>query len=267
MIASHSFIMRRATILLALLTAAPHLVCADSGTVWVTPHESYSSSVGVLGCKVNTDRIAYWPPSVDCTNICVALSYEGRRVNLLRIDQSQGAHDVSYDAWNYLYTGYSATEKPTAGGAMAMEYEDVDISECADLIYTDDGKMPLSAPNSMNFLASCLDQKDSWVGNNHVLYNIMDAICTWGYDEQCTLDWPAANQAACPHGLGTPAALTSAPVYNIQYPTGAKVLAGTPAQPGVVGDVPAGSGGGHVGFKGSATIILISSPFMFWLLW
>jgi hypothetical protein len=32
----------------------------------------YSSSAGVLGCKVNTDRIAYWPMAVDCHNICVA---------------------------------------------------------------------------------------------------------------------------------------------------------------------------------------------------
>ena len=60
----------------------------DSGTVWVTPHDSYSSSVGVLGCKIDTDRVAYWPASVDCTNICVSLSYEGRDVKL-RLDTSR----------------------------------------------------------------------------------------------------------------------------------------------------------------------------------
>ncbi|KAL2020294.1 hypothetical protein VTK56DRAFT_8522 [Thermocarpiscus australiensis] len=206
-------------ILIAAATAR-----AAGGTVWATPHDSYSSSVGVLGCKVDTNRIAYWPASVDCNNICVSLSYEGRTVNLLRIDQSQGAHDVSYDAWNYLYTGYSATEKPTAGGAVAMEYQDVDPSACADLIHTDGGKLPLSAANSMNFLASCLAQ-DSWVGKNYVLYNILDPICSWGTDEACSLDWPNANQASCPSGLGVPTVLNDDPVYNIQYPTGKKVLA------------------------------------------
>jgi hypothetical protein len=208
------------------LLAAATTARAGKGAVWATPHESYSSSVGVLGCKVNTNRIAYWPPSVDCDNICISLSYEGRTVYLLRIDQSEGAHDISYDAWNYLLTGYSATERPTTGGPVAMEYEDVDPSFCADLIYTDDHKLPLSAANSMNFLASCLS-RDTWVGRNHVLYNILDPICSWGNDEVCTLDWPTANQAACPTQLGTPSVLTSAPVYNIQYMTGAKILAST----------------------------------------
>ena len=226
--------MRAATLFSLLFSAAAttRRVAAASGTAWVTPHESYSSSVGVLGCKVNTNRIAYWPESIDCTNLCVELSYEGRKVHLLRIDQSEGAHDVSYDAWNYLYTGHSATDRPTAGGAVPMEYRDVDISECKDLIKTKGRKLPLSAANSMNFLASCLD-RDTWVAKNHILYNILDPICTWGYDESCDLDWPNANQAQCPHALGTPSALTSAPVYNIAYPSGEKVLAG--AVPGIPG--------------------------------
>jgi len=208
---------------LRLLGSFPH-ASADSGSAWVTPHDSFSSSVGVLGCKINTNRVAYWPPSVNCTSICVSLSYSGRSVYLLRIDQSGGAHDVSYDAWNYLITGSSATVEPMAGGGVTMTYADVDVSYCSDLILTDDGKLPLSAANSMNYLASCLET-DSWVGNNYVLYNILDAICTLGYDEKCTLDWPSANQAACPHTLGLPNVLTTAPVYNIQYPTGNSVLA------------------------------------------
>ncbi|KAI0884362.1 uncharacterized protein GGS22DRAFT_165459 [Annulohypoxylon maeteangense] len=217
--------MRRITALTLTLGVVGSRVAADDGAVWATPHDSYSSSIGVLGCKVNTNRIAYWPGSVDCTNICVSLSYGGRTVHLLRVDQSQGAHDVSYDAWNYLYTGYSATEKPTAGGAVAMEFADVDASQCADLIHTDDGKLPLSAANSMNFLASCLAQPDSWVAKNYVLYNILDSTCFWGHDEVCNLDWPAANQASCPSALGDPATLTSAPVYNIRYPSGQTVVA------------------------------------------
>lgn len=212
----------------ALAASIPRSDSSSSSTVWVTPHEQYSSSVGVLGCKVNTNRVAYWPESVDCTNICVSLQYQNRQVYLLRVDQSQGAHDVSYDAWNYLYTGYSATDKPFAGGAVAMTTQNVDISNCASLIHTKGSKLPLSAANSMNFLASCLEQESSWVASNYVLYNILDAICTIGQDQICTLNWPAANQPSCPGTLGLPDPLKGDPVYNIQYPSGDKVLAGAP---------------------------------------
>ncbi len=218
----------------AALAASAPLAAAAKQTVYVTPHDSYSSSVGVLGCKINTNRVAYWPASVDCNNICVSLAYGGRSVYLLRIDQSGGAHDVSYDAWNYLTTGHSATADPTAGGAVAMETEDVDVGKCSSLIHTSKGRLPLSAANSMNFLNGCLEQKAagsaSWVGKNYELYNILDPICTYGIDETCSLgDWPTQNQATCPHVLGDPVALTSQPVYNILYPTGEKVLAGAPS--------------------------------------
>ena len=198
---------------------------SDSGTIWATPHEQYSSSVGVLGCLVDTNRIAYWPASISCTNICVKLSYEGRSVHLLRIDQSEGAYDISYDAYNYLLTGKSARDDPTTGGPLEMEFENVDPEDCGDLIKTDGGRLPLSASNSMNFLSSCIEEKDSWVGGNYQLYNVLDPICSWGYEEKCDLQ-PPNNQADCPSGLGKPAALEAKrPVYNIQYGTGKSVLA------------------------------------------
>jgi hypothetical protein len=210
-----------------LFTWLTAVACTAAETVSVTPHDSYSSSIGVLGCKINTDRVAYWPMSVDCTNICVSLSYGGRSVYLLRIDQSAGAYDVSYDAWNYLVTGQSAYSKPTAGGATPMQYENVDASKCGSLIHTRGDKLPLSASNSMNFLASCLAQSDSWVAKNHVLYNIVDSICTLGYDEPCTLDLTISNQPKCAHTLGYPVALTSNTVFNVKYPTGQRVSATT----------------------------------------
>jgi hypothetical protein len=215
------------TVALSLLASAVGALAqkTSSGTVWATPHEQYSSSVGVLGCLVNTNRIAYWPASIDCTNICIRLSHAGRSVHLLRVDQSEGAYDVSYDAWNYLYTGKSASEAPTTGGPLEMEFETVDAEECADLILTDDGRLPLSASNSMNYLASCLAQPDSWVAGHYQLYNVLDPVCAWGTEEKCDLDWPAANQAECPSGLGVPSVLKDSPVYNIQYGTGKSVLA------------------------------------------
>lgn len=200
---------------------------AAAKSVWATPHDSYSSSIGVLGCKINTDRVAYWPGSVDCNNICVKLSYGGRSVHLLRIDQSGGAYDISYDAWNYLQTGKSATTNPIAGGTVEMEAEEVDASECASLIKTPGNKLPLSAANSINFLSSCLAQPNSWIAKNHVLYNICDSICSLGHDEECKLDLSVSNQPSCPHTLGLTSKLTTAPVFNIQYQSGKTVVAGT----------------------------------------
>ncbi|KAK3392840.1 hypothetical protein B0H63DRAFT_456695 [Podospora didyma] len=195
--------------------------------VWTTPHDSYSSSVGVLGCKINTDRVAYWPGSIGCDNICVKLTYGDRSVHLLRIDQSGGAYDISYDAWNYLQTGKSAATSPIAGGTVAMDYEEVDASECKDLIYTEGSKLPLSAANSMNYVAACLAEPNSWVAKNHVLFNICDAVCSLGHDEECSLDLNVSNQPSCPHTLGLTDKLASAPVYNIQYMTGKTVVAST----------------------------------------
>ncbi|KAK1763336.1 hypothetical protein QBC33DRAFT_549946 [Phialemonium atrogriseum] len=219
---------------------------AAAKAVWTTPHDSYSSSVGVLGCKINTNRVAYWPGSVDCNNICVKLSYNGRSVHLLRIDQSGGAYDVSYDAWNYLQTGKPATVDPITGGSVAMEYEEVDASECASLIHTDGHKLPLSASNSINFLNSCLAQEGSWVASNHVLYNICDPICSLGFDETCTLDLAVSNQPSCSHTLGLTTPLASAPVYNVQYDSGKTVVAGSgeAASPGVAAAAWDGGNGG-----------------------
>ena len=222
------------TLISASLLGLAATALSQSNSVSTTPHAQFSSSVGVLGCKINTNRVAYWPGAVDCTNICVKLTYGERSVFLLRIDQSGGAHDISYDAWNYLQTGQSATVDPITGGSVAMEYEEVDASQCADLIYTNGSKLPLSASNSMNFLTSCLDQPNSWVAQNYVLYNICDPICTLGFDETCTLDLTVSNQASCPHTLGLTSPLTTVPVYDVQYQSGDLVSAGT-GQPAPAG--------------------------------
>ncbi|KAI2633935.1 hypothetical protein GGS21DRAFT_120060 [Xylaria nigripes] len=247
------------SLLTILTTSSAASVARDGngGSVYATPHDSYSSSIGVLGCKVNTNRIAYWPGSVDCNNICVSLSYAGRSVKLLRVDSSQGAHDVSYDAWNYLITGQSATKRPTAGGAVAMEFEYLNPYECSSLIHTDGHKLPLSASNSINFLASCLSQPDSWVAENYILYNILDPICSWGFDEKCFIDWPNANQPTCPRTLGDPVPLTTDPVYNIRYPTGQEVLASS----GQIVSGGAGAGDGGDSEEGSGTINSIPGLF------
>lgn len=166
----------------------------------ISPHEQYSSSVGILGCKINTNRVAYWPGSVGCDDICIKLSNDGREVYLLKIDSSGGAYDVSYDAWNFLVTGKSATEDPNRGGRVPMTYQVVDPSNCINLL--DNGKLPLTAANSMNYLVDCLQSPNSWVAQNYILYNIADSICKYGVDEICHLDLDVSNQPQCPSQLG-----------------------------------------------------------------
>lgn len=211
--------------LTSTLLAASLATLVSAASIWVTPHDRYSSSVGVLGCYIDTNRVAYFPQSVDCNNICIRVSYGGRSVHLLRIDQSGGANDISYDAWNYLYTGRSAITNPVAGGGIQMDYETVPADNCRSLIKTPSGKLPLTAANSMNYVASCLSQPNSWVARNHELRNILNPTCTWGYDEVCALNMNVSNQPSCPHQLGVPAVLKDKPVIDVLYPTGQQVVA------------------------------------------
>jgi hypothetical protein len=186
---------------MATLAWAGPLAHGESGSASITPHDQYSSSVGVLGCKINTNRVAYWPGSVDCDKICVRVSKEGRFVYLLKIDSSGGAYDISYDAWNYLTFGKSALEEPHAGGGITMDYEYVHASECKDIL--DSGKLPLAAANSMNYVVHCLSEPESWVAQNYQLYNINDPSCKHGADEKCHLNLAVSNQPECPSGLGS----------------------------------------------------------------
>lgn len=208
---------------LAATASALAIPLEKRGSISITPHDQYSSSVGVLGCKINTNRVAYWPSFPSCDSMCVKVSANGRSVHLLHIDQSGGAYDIAYDAWNYLKTGQSATSDPVEGGGFAATYENAPMSDCADLITTASGKLGFSAANSMGFIAGC--GANTWVGQNNALYNIQDPACTLGVDEVCTLNLSVSNQPSCPSGLGSKAALTSDPVYNIIYGTGKKTIA------------------------------------------
>lgn len=215
------------SILAATAAALPtEKVLQKRGTISATPHVEYSSSVGVLGCKINTNRVAYWPQSVGCDNMCVKVSYQDRSLHLLRVDQSGGAYDMSYDAWNTLVTGKNATIDPQMGGGYDMEYESVHMSECSHLIHDSEGKLAFSAANSMNFISSCLSEPNSWVAKNYGLWNIYNSICTNGVDEKCSLDLSVSNQPSCGNsilGINTP--LDTCKVTNIAYGTGKLVAA------------------------------------------
>ena len=162
----------------ALLSAAATMAAvakaqlAPSGSVSVTPHDMYSSSIGALGCKLNTNRIAYWPAAPGCDNLCIQLSYQGRTLNVLHVDTSGGAYDISYDTWTYLGFGHSAKDQPEMGGGIQMDYEIVGMDQCADILAPAGGKLGLTAANSMGFVAGCSAQPDSWVAKNYALYNV-----------------------------------------------------------------------------------------------
>lgn len=189
----------------------------------ITPHDSFSSSIGVLGCHINTNRVAYWPMQPGCDSLCKKVTSNGRSVHLLHIDTSGGAFDISYDAWNYLNVGAGAAQQPTMGGGIPAEWEDAPMSACADLIKTPDGKLPLMAANSINTYVSC--PAGSWLRDNAALYNIANSACTLGYNEVCTLDLAVSNQPSCPHMLGAQNPLSGLPVTNLAYGTGASAIA------------------------------------------
>ncbi|KAF2004175.1 hypothetical protein P154DRAFT_67711 [Amniculicola lignicola CBS 123094] len=197
---------------------------ALAGTpISITPHAQFSSSIGVLGCKINTNRVAYWPMFPGCDSVCVKVQANGRSVHLLQIDSSGGAYDISYDAWNYLYTGQGAAANPTMGGGIPAEWEPAPMSECESLLTAPDKKLPLMAANSINYFVGC--PVGSWVRENSSLWNIQTSSCTLGFNEKCHLDLAVSNQPSCAHILGAQNALSGLEVKNIDYGTGAESVA------------------------------------------
>lgn len=221
---------RMLSLIMALAIRAGSASLPLNGTVQVTPHAQFSSSVGVLGCKVNTNRIAYWPATPDCTNMCIKLTFGSRSRTVLHIDTSGGNYDISFDTFQYLAFGSSATASPAilnANPGADMDYEIVDMSECSDIITSDTGKLSFIAvsPNQIN---SCLSQSGSWVAQNYELRNIADSQCQYGIDEVCTFD-VATDTVNCPSGAGTNGnvALSPAqPVIDYIAPCGVKATAG-----------------------------------------
>lgn len=100
---------------------APNSSSTGSGTASITPHASYGSSVGVLGCKIDVNRVAYWPLPVDCDSMCVKLTYEGTSLTVLHIDTSGGNYDISYDAYSKLYCGVPGMDRTCEGGGVDMQ--------------------------------------------------------------------------------------------------------------------------------------------------
>ena len=203
--------------LIAVLGLALGHVSAE--TVGVTPHQQYSSSIGVPGCLIDTNRVAYFPAMPSCTEPCVRVTHPeaGRKLTLLQIDQSQGAYDISYDAWNYLKSGVGAKKSPEKGGEINVEIVSValDDDQCQALLGRTGGKIPNMAISPNWAIDMCPDVE------NIVFYNFMTQSCTIGSDEVCQLNGQVMN---CPSGVGAVDDYDGPTVTDIAYGTGEDVL-------------------------------------------
>lgn len=174
--------------------------------------------------------------------MCIKLKYGSRSRTVLHIDQSAGAYDISFDTFQYLAFGTSAIPSPgsptylLAGSSFPLDYEVVDMSECADIITSDTGKMSFIAGNP-NQVVACVGKGNNWVAQNYEVRNMKDAQCQYGIDEVCTLD-AATGIAKCPSGklnIDTPLS-PAQPVIDLTSPCGDEHIAGH--APLVPGDCP-----------------------------
>ena len=186
---------------------------ASAETISVTPHAQFASSVGVLGCLIDINRVAYFPSPPSCQSPCIRLkdNAHGREVTLLHIDSSEGAYDISYDAWNYLMTGSSARDDPNEGGNLEVDSEQLSLEDesCKALLSGTGGKIPVMAC-SPQWGLECPDAVE--------FRNIGLSTCTTGTDEVCEVNESLVN---CPSGdEGAVAELVGMAVENIEYGTG-----------------------------------------------
>ncbi|KAG9904511.1 hypothetical protein KCU98_g7177, partial [Aureobasidium melanogenum] len=79
------------SVLAATAAALPtEKVLPKRGTISVTPHVEYSSSVSVLGCKTNTNRVAYWPRPKTCQGLQTGDSDAAKKVFDIGPSKSRG---------------------------------------------------------------------------------------------------------------------------------------------------------------------------------
>lgn len=164
--------------------------------------------------------------------MCVKLTFGSRSRTVLHTDVSGGAHDISFDTFQYLVYGSSATASPAIlnpaqDGGADMDYEVVDMSQCLDIITSDTGKLSFIATNP-NQVNKCLGEGNNWVAENYEVRNIGDSQCQYGVDEVCSFD-QVTGTAQCPSGVGSKgsAPLSPAqPVIDYIAPCGVESIAG-----------------------------------------
>jgi hypothetical protein len=169
----------------------------SSGTISLDSHVEYSSSIGVLGCMINTNRIAYWPLTPPCDNPCVKLTApNGNTINVLHIDTSGGSYDISMDAYKTLKYGpdwRTINTQPEAKWE-GVKYEYVSMDQCAGIL--PNGKIPVMA-KSPNKHTECKTSSPASIWATSVeLYDIDDTQCLRGVLQTCQI-LPGDNNPKC----------------------------------------------------------------------
>lgn len=161
--------------------------------------------------------------------MCLNMTFGSRSRTILHIDTSGGNYDISFDTFQYLAFGSSATASPAILNANAganMDYEVVDMSNCADIITSDTGKLSFIAvsPNQVN---DCLQQSGSWVADNYELRNILSSTCQYGIDDVCPLDATTGTATCSPPASNVD--VLDLPVTDYIAPCGVKAISGDAA--------------------------------------
>jgi hypothetical protein len=177
-----------------------NLKTRSTGVISLNSHVQYSSSMGVLGCMINTNRIAYWPLTPPCDNPCVKLTApNGNTINVLHIDTSGGSYDISMDAYKTLKYGPGWRTINTLPEAMwdGVKYEYVPIDQCADILHN--GKLPVMAKSPNKHLECKASSPASIWATGVELYDIDDTQCLRGVMQTCQI-LPGDNNPKCANG-------------------------------------------------------------------
>ncbi|KAJ4367830.1 hypothetical protein N0V86_009667 [Didymella sp. IMI 355093] len=173
---------------------------ATTGTIALDSHVEYSSSTGVIGCLINTNRIAYFPMMPPCSNPCIKLTApNGNSINVLHIDQSGGSYDISMDAYKTLKYGAGWKSINTLPEAKwdGVTYEYVSMDQCGGIL--PQGTLPVIAKSPNKYVECAASEPQSFWATHTQFYDIDDTRCLRGVMQTCEMV-PPNNTPTCANG-------------------------------------------------------------------
>lgn len=156
--------------------------------------------MGVIGCLVNTNRIAYFPMTPPCSNPCIKLTApNGNTINVLHIDQSGGSYDISMDAYKTLKygAGWASINALPEAKWDGVKYEYVSMDQCKGILPS--GKLPVIAKSPNKYVECVASEPQSFWAKNTQFYDIDDARCLRGVMQTCEMV-PPNNTPTCANG-------------------------------------------------------------------
>ena len=173
---------------------------STGGTIALDSHVEYSSSMGVIGCLVDTNRIAYFPMTPPCSNPCIKLTApNGNTINVLHIDQSGGSYDISMDAYKTLKygSGWKSINALPEAKWDGVTYEYVTMDQCASIL--PNGTLPVIAKSPNKYVECAASEPQSFWATNTQFYDIDDTRCLRGVMQTCEMV-PPNNTPTCANG-------------------------------------------------------------------